>query len=113
LCRFGYETLSGLLLLDKQSLPQYNSIMVKSLRYILLAFAAIGCAGILFYTIRSVSYNVGDKDHNEFDVIRYIHTDSIERGKGGQLQLKQGALAKSTGSDSAPKGKDVVEPCPT
>ena len=84
--------------------------MHKILRYVFLAVGAVVCAALLFYTVKYVSYKVGDAGMSEFGVIEQIHSDSIDRDADGNLRSK---IAVSTGSDTPTDKKKGVVPCPT
>ena len=87
--------------------------MKKILRYFLLAAGAVVCAALLFYTVKYVSYKVGDAGMSEFGVIEQIHSDSIDRDADGNLRLRTSEIATTTGSDTLTDKKKGVVPCPT
>jgi hypothetical protein len=78
----------------------------------MLAAGMVVCAALLFYTVKYVSYKVGDSGMSEFGIIKQIHSDSIDRDSNGNLRLKRNDVAITTDSDSSTNKKGVV-PCPT
>ncbi len=79
------------------------------LRFLLMSGAILLFSGLLVFSIFKVRFSVQGAEKNEFNVIQYSLTDSIERRQGDTFTLT--LLDKPSGKGES--GKTQPKPCPT
>lgn len=81
----------------------------RSGRFLGIAAGVLLFCGLVLYSVFQVRFPVKGGERNEFEVIEYSLTDSIQRGQDGVFTLTSAQRSPGKGETD----KTQPEPCPT